>query len=114
MVVSFKIPHGAAWWDSNKKLDNFDPDKTIKDSPIGTEINLQVKGMEGTFYANENIIKVGADQYVGQGVSPGGVLSMKQVKEGLIKAAQNANRTIEEGDIQVRQIKVSSATVNEK
>lgn len=60
--------------------------KVISRSAEGSVINLESHFLGGTAYGNENILKVGNDQYLAQGLGDG-TLSMNQIKNSLVEEA---------------------------
>jgi RHS repeat-associated protein len=65
--------------------------KVLADVDIGSVGNLHSSFLDGSGspYLNENIVKVGQDQYLAQGLGEG-VLSLKQVKSALVQVGVDA------------------------
>lgn len=61
----------------------------IQNAEIGTIICLKSKFLKGTPYYRENIVKVGDDKFMAQGVGYG-AMSMKEIKKGLVDIAIKA------------------------
>ena len=89
----------------------FNPDKIIAKSDIGTEISLSTPALAGgkyDAYKNENIVKVGKDQYLAQGLGSG-PLSMAQIKSALTAmTGENATK------IKVEQIRTTKQTIKKE
>jgi hypothetical protein len=86
----------------------FNPDKIIAKSDIGTEISLSTPALAGgkyDAYKNENIVKVGKDQYLAQGLG-NGPLSMKQIKSALTAMTGELST-----EIKVEQIRTTKQTI---
>jgi RHS repeat-associated protein len=86
----------------------FNPDKIIAKSDIGTEISLSTPALAGgkyDAYKNENIVKVGKDQYLAQGLG-NGPLSMKQIKSALTAMTGELSTAIK-----VEQIRTTKQTI---
>ncbi len=55
---------------------------------VGSVLNYDVPFLSGTAFANENIVKVGTNQYVAQGLGePGQTLTLSGVKSALVNVA---------------------------
>jgi RHS repeat-associated protein len=70
----------------------YDPGKLIANSEVGTVITLNSSGFLALDnpYLNENIIKVGNDEFVAQGLKAG-FMSLKEVKELLVGKGVESN-----------------------
>ncbi|WP_197060115.1 RHS repeat-associated core domain-containing protein [Sporocytophaga myxococcoides] len=85
-------------------------DQVIDESEIGTRITLNSPFLVGTTLHNENIVKVGDDKYIAQGLGKG-ELSMKQIKKALLREAAAMGKIGKAKDISVSEIEVFKGDV---
>jgi hypothetical protein len=81
-----------------------------KKMEIGSEGTLSTDA-KGTYYATENFVKVGEDQFIAQGLGDG-PMTFKQMQEALVGSAKTLNNEkIKTSDVQLIQIRETGADV---
>jgi len=84
----------------------FNEKKFVKDAIIGTEYTLKTDELKGTLFEYENIVKVGDDQYLAQGITNDTPMSLNEIKTIL---AKKGNTSVEK--VEIYQIKKSNAKI---